>query len=65
MKSLTNPPDEMQEAYTALKEYYDAYIELTNLATNPSGSLQSFSNNFNTADTEAANCYNAMDLYIE
>lgn len=64
MKQLKNPPAGYEEAYEALKEYYSAYLELTNMATNPSGSLQSYSSNFNEADSNALNCYNAMRLYI-
>lgn len=65
MKEMRNPPDEYEEAYDALSEMYDAYINLTNLVTNPSGSLQTFSTNFNDADSETVNCYNAMSLYLE
>ena len=65
MKELKNPPEEHQEAYEALKEYYDAYLALTNLATNPTGSLQSFSNEFNDADTKVLNCLKAVELYFE
>ncbi len=65
MKEMRNPPDEYEDAYEALSELYDAYINLTNLVTSPSGSLQTFSNDFNDADSETANCYNAMSLYLE
>lgn len=65
MKDLKNPPEEYEDAYDALKKYYEAYTNLTNLAINPSGSLTTFSENFNTADTEVLNCYNTMQLYIE
>lgn len=65
MKDLKNPPEEHEEAYEAIKELYDAYTALTNLATNPTGSLTTFSQNFNAADTEVANCYDAMKLYID
>ena len=65
MKELKNPPEEYKEAYEAISKLYDAYISLTNLATNPTGSLQSFSTNFNDADSETLNCYNAMKLYLE
>ena len=64
MKDLKNPPEEYKEAYDAIKELYDAYTALTNLATNPTGSLTTFSQNFNEADTEVANCYDAVELYI-
>lgn len=65
MKDLKNPPEEFGDAYEAIKELYDAYTALTNLATNPTGSLTTFSQNFNEADTEVANCYDAMELYID
>ena len=65
MKELKNPPEEYKDAYESISELYDAYISLTNLATDPSGSLQTFSTNFNDADTETLNCYNAMKLYLE
>lgn len=65
MKEMKNPPEEHEEAYEALSELYDAYINFTNLVTNPSGSLQTFSTNFNDADSETFNCFNAMSLYLE
>ena len=39
--------------------------KLTNLVVNPTGSLQSFTESFNDADTEVVKCYNAMDTYLE
>lgn len=64
MKSLKNPPDEFSEAYQNLKTMYDAYVTFTNLVTSPSGSLQTFSNNFNDADSKCINAYNALKLYL-
>lgn len=65
MKKLKNPPEEYKEAYEALSELYDAYISLTNLATDPTGNLQTYSQNFNDADSETLNCYNALKMYLE
>lgn len=65
MKKLKNPPEEYEDAYDAIKDLYDAYTKLTNLATNPSGNLQSFSENFNAADAETVNCYEALQMYID
>ena len=65
MKDLRNPPEEYAEAYEAVKELYAAYKDLTNLATNPTGSLKTFSDNFASADTEAVNCYEALQMYID
>lgn len=65
MKDLKNPPEGFEEAYSAVKDCYDAYVSFTNLVTNPTGSLQTFSSNFNDADTTFLNKYNALKLYIE
>lgn len=65
MKKLKNPPEEYKDAYEALSKLYDAYISLTNLATDPTGSLQTFSQNFNDADNETLNSYNALKMYLE
>lgn len=65
MKQLKNPPEEYKDVYEALSKFYDAYISLTNLATDPTGSLQTFSQNFNDADNETLNCYNALKMYLE
>lgn len=65
MKKLKNPPEEYKDAYEALSKLYDAYISLTNLATDPTGSLQTFSQNFNDADNETLNSYNALRMYLE
>lgn len=65
MKKLKNSPEEYKDAYEALSKLYDAYISLTNLATDPTGSLQTFSKNFNDADNETLNCYNALKMYLE
>ena len=65
MKKLKNPPDEYEDAYEAVTELYDAYLTLTNLVTDPSGSLQTFSSNFNDADSEAVKCFNGVKMYLE
>lgn len=64
MKDLKTPPEECEDAYEALSDFYNAYLKLTNLVTDPSGSLQTYSSNFSEADTETANCYSAMALYL-
>ena len=65
MKQLKNPPEEYKDAYDALLKLYNAYLSLTNLATDPTGSLQTYSQNFNDADNETLNCYNALKMYLE
>ena len=65
MKELRNPPDEYKDAYNAISDFYNAYISLTNCVTNPSGSLQTYSNTFNDTDTKTLNAYKAMELYLD
>ncbi|MDD6094594.1 MAG: hypothetical protein PUC29_02510 [Clostridia bacterium] len=64
MKQLKNPPKEYEEAYSALKTYYDNYLSMTKMVVSPAGSLQSFSDEFNNADTETINSYEKMKLYL-
>lgn len=65
MKELRNPPNGYEDAYDAIKVYYDAYLSFTNLVTNPTGSLTTFSSNFNSSDSATVNAYNAMKLYFD
>lgn len=65
MNDMKNPPEEWEDAYNDLKEYYDNYLILTNLCINPSGSLQTFSTNFNDADTDTINSFNKMKTYLD
>ena len=65
MKKLQNPPDEYKGAYDAISEFYDAYISLTNCATNPSGNLMTYTSTFNDADTNIVNAYKALEVYFE
>lgn len=65
MKELQNPPEEYESAYAALQNFYDDYLELTNLVTDPSGSLTTFSSNFNDADNAVSNSYGKMKLYLD
>ena len=64
MKKLKNPPDEYKDAYDAISDLYNAYISLTNCATDPTGSLQTYASTFNDADTNTLNAYKAMELYL-
>lgn len=65
MKTLENPPEEYEESYKALKDFYDAYLDLTGLALFPSGNLLTYLNSLDTADVEVINCYKALQIYIE
>lgn len=64
MKKLKNPSSEWEEAYDDLKDYYDSYLDLTNLVISPTGSLTTFSSKFNDADTDMLNSYSKMKSYL-
>ncbi len=65
MKKLKNPPKKYEEAYAELKIYYDNYIKMTKSVISPTGSLQTFSEDFNTYDTDTANSFEKMKLYLD
>ena len=65
MKKLGNPPTQYEEAYSVLKSYYDNYLQMTNLIISPAGSLQTFSEDFNTYDRYTVNAYEKMKLYLD
>lgn len=55
MGKLKNPPDpELEDAYDAAKEFASTVEDLVDLAADPSGSLQTYSTNFNAADDACA-----------
>ena len=49
MKSLKNPTEEFKSAYSVLLDLYGAYTELNNLAISPTGTLVSYTTNWNNA----------------
>lgn len=65
MKKLKNPPKKYEEAYAVLKAYYDNYIKMTELVINPTGSLKTFSEDFNTYDSDTVNSFEKMKLYLD
>lgn len=62
---LANPPEEYKSAYESLAKCYDAYRRFINIAVNPTGSLNTFSADFDDADKEFMRCYQAMDFYLQ
>ena len=65
MKQLQNPPKKYEEAYSVLKAYYDNYLKMTKIVISPTGSLNTFSEEFNTYDNNTADSYEKMKLYLD
>lgn len=65
MKKLKKPPKKYEEAYAVLKTYYDNYIKMTKSVISPTGSLQTFSEDFNTYDSDTVNSFEKMKLYLD
>lgn len=65
MKELSDPPSKCSTAFNAIKDLYGAYNDLVGLALNPTGNLASFTNSFNTADTDVVKYYKIAKLYID
>ena len=65
MKELKNPPKGYEEAYDVVKTYYDDYINLTNICTNPTGNIQTYTSSFSSADSNLMNSYNKLKPYLE
>ena len=65
MKDLKNPPDKYVEADSDLKEFYDVYLEFTNLAINPSGNLISYTEDYNDLDSDVMSKYDKMKMHLE
>ena len=64
MKRLQNPPEDQKNAYGAISDLYNCYLSLTGIVINPTGSLSSYTDAFNKADTEFVNKYNMVKQYL-
>lgn len=64
MGDLTNPPDDCKEAYETLKSMYRDYSSLASMATNPSGSLQTYSSSYRQTDDDLLEDYNLIQTQI-
>lgn len=65
MKDLKSETETMPDVYIALKSCYDAYFTLTDLARNPTGSYNDFSDDFSKADEAFLKAYRELLMYTE
>lgn len=64
MKLLQSPNEEFQECYNAIDDLYSVYYKLTSLAMSPSGSLTTYSSNFNEYESNFLELYDKLMLLI-
>lgn len=64
MKELQNPPEGLEKVYDAIMDLNLAYKQLTNLAISPTGSLTSFSDAKNNAQSNFLNQYERLKNLI-
>lgn len=66
IKKLKNPPKEYEDYYPVLQAYYESYLQLTSLVSNPAGhSLDSFSADFRKLIADTVRSFKKMELYLE
>lgn len=64
MKDLQNPPEDLTSVYNLALEAYDSYTSLTDLAVSPSGSLQSYADEFSESDSALASALKKLSSQI-
>lgn len=65
MKDMKNPPEAYEDAYKELSELYSAYNTFVDYVENPTGSLQTFNENFGNYDSNVSSSYNDLEIYFE
>lgn len=65
IKDLEKPPIRYKKAHDAIMAYYEAYLELVELATEPAGDLTSYSEHLDKAIARVTDDYKAMQFYLE
>jgi hypothetical protein len=64
MKSLQNPPKGLETCYSTVTELFSAYLALTEMAVNPTGSYTSYSDDAHKNDTGFMDVYNRLESQI-
>ena len=64
MKKLNNPTSEFEKCYATVEELFGAYSGLTELAVNPSGNLQTFSQNEHDRAAKFLEYYERLETQI-
>ncbi|MBP3894682.1 MAG: zinc ribbon domain-containing protein [Atopobiaceae bacterium] len=63
-RKMQETPEGLENAYAAFEDMHDAYLTLTRLATSPTGSLQSFGDEFLEADNDCVEAFEKLQARI-
>ena len=64
-RKLNDPPKKYADTYSEIRKAYNSYITLSNLAINPSGTILSYTTDFNDADNELGKQLQIVYSYID
>ena len=64
IKQMQSPPSGCENAYQALLSLYDAYSTMVSMASSPTGSYTTYSQEFNSADSAFSKAYDRMKAQI-
>ncbi len=65
MRDLQNPPKGCEQIHDAFMDFYDEYYELVNCALDPTGSLETYADEFKEADGKCAKYFDKLKVYFE
>ena len=64
MIDIQNPPDKFKDAYTAVIEMYEIYVQMAEQAKNPSGSLQTYNAKTDELSTKFNSVYSKIQILL-
>ena len=65
MKGIINYPDKCKNAFDAMEELYEDYMTLVRMATDPTGSLNKYTDDYNNNTAEFLSDHDRLSLYID
>jgi hypothetical protein len=63
-KKLQSPPEEFEKCFDVVDKLYDSYSKFSTLATDPSGNLQQYSDNFEKLDSDTLSLFDKLKTLI-
>lgn len=64
MQGLKNPPEKYEDAYDAIESVYNSYIEFTQLIINPTGSYNSYDDDYTNTKADLLQRITKVEAYV-